>query len=92
MTAAPLVPRLASTGQVYVTLAAARIYAQAAGVEIEQARRELTLWLLDAVEVDRGAVPEKWRWRRRSRVDVSALVVREGPLALVVSVGVRSTR
>jgi hypothetical protein len=85
------VSRLGETGQVYVTLAAARVYAAHEGLEIESARRELTEDLLDARaagETRTGA--ERWRFRRRSAgVDISATVAREGRLAVVVAVSVR---
>lgn len=86
---------LADTGCVYVTLRAAREYARRAGDTIilgeETARRELTELLLKARrQPDRGGTYERWRYRSRARgVDVSALVSREGPLAVVVTVEVR---
>ena len=82
---------LAETGQVYVTLAAARAYSEYAGIGVEAARRRLTELLLDARRKgtsDSGAE----NWRRRSNtysVDVSALVAREGPLAVVIHVHLR---
>lgn len=84
--------RLGQTGAVYVTLAAAQQYADASRLQIETARRELTEHLLDATRPESSAweSPEQWRFRRRSAgVDITARVVREGPLAVVVAISVR---
>lgn len=83
-------PGLATTGQVYVTLAAARTAAAAWRDGEETARRRLTELLLDARPVDVAVSPERWRARRGSTgVDVTAHVVREGRLAVVVACTVR---
>lgn len=83
--------RLGETGQVYVTLAAAQTYAAQRGLQIEAARRELTEHLLDATAVSGGRDDvELWRFRRSSSgVDISARIVREGRLAVVISVNAR---
>lgn len=81
---------LGSTGQVYVTLAAAQAFADAIDLREEEARLRLTLLLLDARPA--AALDGREGWRHRSRttgLDVSAQVVREGPLAKVVHVSVR---
>ena len=84
--------RLGDTGQVYVTAAAAMVYADELRMRPEEARRELTELLLDAVPGAGGSgTIEQWRYRRRSTgLDISARVTREGRLAVVVSVTVRS--
>lgn len=95
--AGPPRPRLSAAGQVYVTLAAAREYARASQrtheepMREEEARRELTELLLDAVRVeDDTEDPERWRFRRRrDSIDISARVVRDGRLLVVVSVTAR---
>lgn len=79
---------LASTGQIYVTARAAREYGRALDVDPELARRDLTELLLEAGQ--RPSDGEYERWRRRTEiVEVSALVSREGPLAVVVTVDAR---
>lgn len=81
--------RLADTGTVYVTLRAAREYAHSVDVGEEEARRELTTLLLDARRRAEDAPPyERWRLRR-GPVDISAMVSRDGPLAVVVTVDAR---
>lgn len=86
---------LAETGQVYVTLRAALDYHRAPGVDmdgtiaLEQTRRELTELLLDARRAPGQDRPPYESWRRRGRPALSALVSREGPLAVVVTVQVR---
>lgn len=85
----PPVVRLASLGQVYVTLAAAERHAAYSRQPIEQARRELTAILLSARLV-RDGEPSHWRFRsNRSDLDISATVAREGPLWVVLSANVR---
>ncbi len=85
-------PRLGDAGQVYVTLAAAERYAQFAGMQIEGARRELTVLLLDA-RLTRDGTPAHWRARSRSTgLDISATVAREGPLLVVLSCNIREAR
>jgi hypothetical protein len=86
--------RLGATGNVYVTLAAARTYAEEYGLQEEEARRELTVHLLDASrpasDQAREGGTELWRRRNRSSgIDISATVVRSGRLAVVVAVNVR---
>lgn len=79
---------LGQTGQVYVTLAAAREYATVEDAGIEEARRELTELLLAAKES--ASEPGLWRFRRRSEgLDVTARVVQERELLVVTSVSVR---
>ena len=83
---------LADAGQVYVTQAAARAYAAAAGTLPEEARRTLTELLLDARPLPEPAATGATQWRHRSRttgLDVTAHVVREGRLLVVVHVHVR---
>jgi len=88
-------PTLASAGQVYITLAAARTYAQATGRGEEEARRELTELLLEArlrapATVER---PAEYRYRSRAlRTDITARVVVEGSILVVVAVSVREYR
>ena len=87
---------LGQTGQILVTLRAAEEYAAVVtGLdpdEVECARRELTEALISARRAgsaDNGAE----RWRARSRItglDITARVAREGPLAVVTTVNVRS--
>jgi hypothetical protein len=85
---------------VYVTLAAAQEYARTMSLQIETARRDLTVWLLDARRVvgDGGRRGNTERWRRRGRMgggdrlDVDARVAIEDGLAVVVSVQVRRQR
>jgi hypothetical protein len=83
--------RLGSTGQIFVSLAAARTYADAEHLQLEEARRELTEILLDATATPaEPGRPEGWRARSRTTgIDVSARIVREGRLAVVVRVQVR---
>lgn len=82
--------RLADTGQIYVTLRAAREYAE--GVYEEHARRELTERLLDARRAPGQDRPPYESWRVRGEIALSALVSREGPLAVVVTVHMRRRR
>lgn len=79
---------LASTGQIYVTARAAREYGRALDVDPEHARRELTELLIEASQRPSEGSYERWR-RRSSRVEVSALVSREGALAVVITVDAR---
>ena len=82
--------RLANTGPIYVTVAAARTFAAVEGIQIiEEARHELAERLRDATEnSSEPGKPEKWRARSRSSgLDITAHVVREereGQLAAVV--------
>ena len=84
---------LADTGQIYVSAGAAESYARYEGVGVATAARELTEYLCDAKpagQTDTGA--EQWRYRSRSTgLDISAVIVREGRLAVVASVNVRAT-
>jgi hypothetical protein len=85
-------PRLGAQGQVYVTLAAAQSYADAERLGIEEARRELTEYLLEATPSGDGTAghPERWRFRRRSTgLDITARISREGKLLVVVAANVR---
>ncbi len=80
---------LADTGTVYVTLRAAREYARTVDLGEEEARRELTALLIDARRRTEDAPPyERWRLRRGD-VDISAMVSRDGRLAVVVTVEAR---
>ncbi len=79
-------------GCVYVTLRAAEEYADATGLEEEEARRELTRHLLEArlTHPAVGETPALWRFRRRSAgVDLSARVVEADRLHVVTAVSVR---
>ena len=77
------VVRLKETGSVYVTRAATHQYQEARGIDgPEEARRELTEYLLDAKQSTDGT----WRIRRRSLgVDLIVRVAHEDGLAVVVS-------
>jgi hypothetical protein len=77
---------LGSSGQIYVTLTAATTYAEARRLRPEEARRELTELLLGATLRTDGS------WRVRSRatgIDVSARILHEGALLVVVSLSAR---
>lgn len=81
---------LGETGQIYVTHRAAEQYARWRDVELEAGRQELTAYLVEAAPSDTAQTPERWRYRRNStRIDITARVVRDGPLAVVVAVTVR---
>jgi hypothetical protein len=84
-------PTLGETGQIYVTLAAARQFMEGAGYqehELETARRRATELLLDARP--RQADPRMWRARKRStKLDISALVEQEGRLFVVTFISVQ---
>lgn len=83
-------PRLAETGQILVTLAAARSAGLTWACGDEEARRRLTVLLCDAHAVDAQVQPERWRAKRRSSGwDISATISREPPLVVVVSASVR---
>lgn len=89
-------PKLGDIAQVYVTLAAARTYAQEYRIPVEEARKELTaqLALATRTESDIG-YPVLWRRRNRSLgIDISARVVHEtseraAMLAVVVAINPR---
>ena len=84
--------RLGETGQIHVTLAAARSYADATGLGIEEARRELLTLLVDARLRDTRDRNGLERYRHRSRTtgpDVMAAVSREDGIAVVVRIQVR---
>ena len=77
---------LGEQGCVYVTLAAARTFAEHTGLQIEEARRRLTELLIEARPKEGGG------WRRRNRtldVDIDAQVIVEGPLAVVTHTHIR---
>lgn len=84
---------LADTGQVYVTMAAAESYADHVGLQDEEARRRLTVLMLDARRLaeDNRDGTEAWRYRTRSSggLDIHAHVTREGRLAIVTHVRMR---
>lgn len=89
-------PRLGERGQIFVTLAAARTYAEARRLAPEEARRELTELLLDA-RCNREATDsdKTAHYRARSRttqIDLSATVIQEGRLLLVLSAHGRDYR
>jgi hypothetical protein len=79
----------------YVTLAAARTYQEHQRCGDEQARRELTGMLLGArltADAEPGR-PAAYRHRSRAtQIDVTARVVREGGLWVVVAASVREYR
>ena len=82
---------LADAGQLYISLAAARTFAEAAGLQHEEARRTLTELLLDARPAG-TTTHGRVRWRARSRRtgwDLEAHVVREGRLVVVTHVSAR---
>jgi hypothetical protein len=84
--------RLSETGNIYVSARAALTYFRfRKGLELEEARRELTELLCDAYRVKGDHDPELWRFRRLSAgVDISARIVRDGgPLAVVTAISVR---
>lgn len=61
-----------------------------AALIVKEGRRELTEGLLEARPVAPVSRPEKWRWRKRSiGLDISAQVVIEDGMAVVVHVGIR---
>ncbi len=86
---------LGDTGQILITQAAAREYAEARRVGVEAARREITVLLAAArrTTAPRGdGRCDLEGWRARSRplgIDISAHVSREPGLAVVTHVGVR---
>lgn len=86
-------PTLSETGQILVSQRALDTYAGFCGLQTEEARRELTTLLtgatLSATRPANGT--EGWRARSRTlRVDVAAQVSREGGLAVVTHVHVRT--
>ena len=86
---------LGDTGQVLVSLAAARQYAAGRGLGIEEARRELTELLVGEKRTSSPPASGLEGWRARSRtlqVDVGAQVSREGALAVVTHAHVRGYR
>ena len=88
-------PTLGQTGQILVTLAAARQYAAARGLGVEEARRELTILLGGARRTSTPPRDGLEGWRARSRplgVDVDAQVLREPALATVTHVHARARR
>jgi hypothetical protein len=96
MTADVRGPTLASTGNVYVTLAGLLTYSEATrrtrGDQLEVCRRELTALLCEARRVrdDNADGTEAWRYRSRpAGLDLHAHVTRDGPLAVVTHLRVR---
>lgn len=86
---------LGEQGQVYVTFAAAQRYGELRRLAPETARRELTELLLDARQTREATATHPAHYRARSRttqLDISATVVREGRLMVVVSCNVREHR
>ena len=87
--AAPPRDRLSDAGQIYVTVAAAERYAAARKMLIEGARKELTALLLDA-KLALDGEPQTWRAQSRStQLNITATVVREGRLMVVVAANIR---
>ncbi len=88
---------LGARGQVYVTLRAATAYQRGirrADLRIEEARRELTEQLLDAHCTREAEGTRAASYRARShttQLDISATVVLEGHLYVVVAANVRET-
>jgi hypothetical protein len=78
---------LGARGQVYVTLTAATTYGDARHMHSEEARRELTKLLLAAKLQSDGSYRAR---SRTTRLDISARVIDESPLLVVVAVNVRS--
>lgn len=73
-------------------MAAARSFADARHSQIEEARRELTELLLDARLGEEGP-PALYRARSRAtQLDISARVVQEGRLLVVLAVSAREYR
>ena len=84
--------RLGAQGQIFVSLAAARSYASATGTQPEEARRELTEYLIDARVT--GEEGDTLTVRARSRgtgLDIQARVAVDGRLLVVVHVHARET-
>ena len=81
-------PTLGESGQIFVTVAAARRFVEPGGFkehETEAARRALTELLIDARQHHSGT----WRTRKRStKLDISAVVAPEGRLLIVTHVEV----
>lgn len=83
--------RLGERGQIYVTLSAAERYVELRRMRPEEARRELTELLIEA-RVQSEGPPMLVRARsRRTSLDITARVAREGGLLVVVSVNVKGT-
>lgn len=82
-------PTLGRAGVLYVSHAAAASYARDEGIELEEARRELTELLADARQNESD--PSQWRFRRRSEgLDITCRVAPDGRLLVVTSVHARS--
>lgn len=82
---------------IYVTLAVARRYAFQRGLELEEARRELTVYLHRAHCTREATDTDPARVRYQSRhadidIDLSAKIVYDPPLFVVVSVNARRAR
>jgi hypothetical protein len=81
---------LGQTGQIYVSVAAAREFALAERITAgdESARRELAELLIDAKPSPSD--PDQWRMRSRSSsLDLTVRVAREGRLLIITHVAVR---
>lgn len=92
-------PRLGERGQIFVSLKATETFARELTVidgkdwRIEESRRYLTELLIDAKVAHEDDVPWKVRARsNKSGLDVSASVIREGRLLVVVAAHVREYR
>lgn len=80
--------RLGDSGAVFVSLTAAEEFARAEGLQLEEARRELTELLIDAKPV--AGDETQWRARNRSSgLDITCRVARDGRLMVVTRVHVR---
>ena len=87
--------KLGERGQIHVTLAAAQCYGELRRLAPETARRELLELLLDARQTREATPTQPAHYRARSRatqLDVSATVVREGRLMVVLACNVRQYR
>lgn len=88
--AGPSVPRLGALGQVYVTLGAATRYAEQCGLRAEEARRELTTLLLEGRVLSQEGGRLRVRYRSRTTaLDITAQVIHEPPLYVVVAAQAR---
>lgn len=87
---------LSALGHCYVThAAAAQVADHLTDGDVEAARRALTEMLLTAKVGEPPAEGQPWPVRARSRstgIDVTARVIRQGGLAVVLSAVVRGTR
>jgi hypothetical protein len=89
-------PLLGARGEISITRTAVQTYATKRRLPVEEARSELTALLLEArCTREATATNEVAHYRARSRatqLDISATVVHQGPLHVVLSVNVRDYR